>query len=176
VERVSRRSPVAGHSALIVDYTGVDLPVVDALRQRGLKLQVVALHGGDSVSHVGANWRVPKRDLVGVVQVLLQQRRLQFAAQLALTATLTRELLDFRVKIDPTTAHDSYSAWHEKDHDDLVLALALAMWWGERQAATTVPPLDMSRALRGLTKPVLGSPGMRERRVFRGDLTWDEDL
>ena len=38
------------------------------------------------------------------------------------------ELLGFRVKIDPTTAHDSYAAWREGAHDDLVLALALAVW------------------------------------------------
>ena len=29
------------------------------------------------------------------------------------------------------TAHDSYSAWREEDHDDLVISVALAAWWGE---------------------------------------------
>ena len=28
------------------------------------------------------------------------------------------------------TAHDSYGAWREGQHDDLVLALALALWAG----------------------------------------------
>jgi hypothetical protein len=49
-------------------------------------------------------------------------------------------LLSFLVKIDPVTAHDSYSAWRERDHDDLVLATALCTWWwehrGARQAGT----------------------------------------
>ena len=36
------------------------------------------------------------------------------------------------VQIDPLTAHDSYGAWREKEHDDLVLAVALACWYGER--------------------------------------------
>jgi hypothetical protein len=27
------------------------------------------------------------------------------------------------------TAHDSYEHWREGDHDDLVLAAALACWW-----------------------------------------------
>jgi len=35
------------------------------------------------------------------------------------------------VKIDPRTAHDSYSHWREGDHDDLVLATALACWFRE---------------------------------------------
>lgn len=29
-------------------------------------------------------------------------------------------------------AHVSYAAWREQEHDDLVLAVALACWWGER--------------------------------------------
>jgi hypothetical protein len=77
------------------------------------------------------DYRVPKRDLVGVVAVLLQQARLQIAQSMPETPLLLHELLNFKVKIDPSTAHDSYSAWREQDHDDLVLALALACWWGE---------------------------------------------
>ena len=29
-------------------------------------------------------------------------------------------------------AHDIYGAWREGQHDDLVLATALAVWFGER--------------------------------------------
>ena len=31
--------------------------------------------------------------------------------------------------------HDSYEAWREKDHDDLVLATSLAVWMREWDAA-----------------------------------------
>jgi hypothetical protein len=75
---------------------------------------------------------VPKRDLVGIAQVLLQTERIQFAAGLPLTPLLVHELLEFRVKIDPLTAHDSYGAWREGQHDDLVLAVAIAAWYGEQ--------------------------------------------
>jgi hypothetical protein len=44
---------------------------------------------------------------------------------------LKRELLSFRVKLDPRTAHDSYEHWREQDHDDLVLAVACAAWYRE---------------------------------------------
>ena len=113
-------SPLQGN---FVDKTGVGAGIVDQLRATGLTVQAVSLHGGDTVSHIGANWRVPKRDLVGVVQVVLQQSRLKFAEALALRPVLTQELLNFKQKIDPATAHDSYAAWRERDHDDLVLAL-----------------------------------------------------
>ena len=46
---------------------------------------------------------------------------------------LVQELLNFRVKIDPLTAHDSYGARCEGQHDDLVLATVVACWYGERQ-------------------------------------------
>jgi hypothetical protein len=123
--------PLVADHTLLVDYTGCGRPVVDMLKQARLRPVAVSIHGGDRVSQDGMDYRVPKRDLVGVVAVLLQQHRLQLAQSLPETPMLTHELLNFKVKIDPSTAHDSYAAWRERDHDDLVLALALACWWGE---------------------------------------------
>ena len=123
------------HTSLVVDATGCGRPVVDLLTQTRLAPVAVSIHGGDQVSHDGHHWRVPKRDLVSVLQVLLQARRLQVAEALPLAQVLVQELLNFRVTIDPRTAHDSYSAWCEGQHDDLVLATALACWWGERGTA-----------------------------------------
>jgi len=118
-------------ASLVVDQTGVGAPVVDLFRQAGLRHIGVQIHGGDRASHEGESWRVPKRDLVGVLQVLLQTGRLKVASKLKLGPVLSQEMLNFKVKIDPMTAHDSYSAWREEDHDDLVLSVALAAWWGE---------------------------------------------
>jgi hypothetical protein len=125
------RSPVAGQAALVVDRTGVGQAVIDVVRKAGLKPIAVHVHGGAVVTTGSWVYNVPKRDLVGVVQVLLQQERLTFARQMPLMQPLFQELQSFRQKIDPVTAHDSYSAWREQDHDDLVFALALALWWGE---------------------------------------------
>lgn len=124
---------LAGKTALVVDQTGVGRPVVDLLRESGLKPIAVSIHGGDTVSQDGLTWRVPKRDLVGVMQVLLQSSRFKVSTQLKLGPVLQAELLNFKVKIDPITAHDSYSAWRDNEHDDLVLSAALACWWAERQ-------------------------------------------
>jgi hypothetical protein len=57
------------------------------------------------------DFRVPKRDLVGSVAVLLQQHRLQIAEHLPLQPLLTHVLLNFKVLIDPSAARDSYSVW-----------------------------------------------------------------
>jgi len=104
---------------------------VDMFREANVQpLIAVNIHGGDRVSREGQDYRVPKRDLVGVVQVGLQERRLQIVQSLPEAATLAQELRTFRQRIDPVTAHDSYSHWREGQHDDLVLAVALACWWG----------------------------------------------
>lgn len=125
------RHPLGEEAYLVVDHTGVGRPVVDMLEQAGLRCVPVSIHGGDRVSHEGRWYRTPKRDLVAAVQVLLHSRRIEFAAAHPMMSVLEQELTNFKVTIDPVTAHDSYSAWREKDHDDLVLALALACWWGE---------------------------------------------
>jgi len=121
---------------LVVDATGVGRPVVDLLRAEHLPADLVAvtITGGDQVAQDGRAYRVPKRDLVSTVQVMLQGERLKIAQQLPEAATLTRELLAFQVKISAETAHDSYGAWREGAHDDLVLAAALALWYGEHEA------------------------------------------
>ena len=135
VQTLLPQPPLQGHAALVVDATGCGRPVVDLLTQARLDPVAVSIHGGDQVSHEGRYWRVPKRDLVGVLQVLLQTQRLKVAEALPLAHVLVQEMLTFRVTIDASTAHESYAAWREGMHDDLVLACALACWWGEQGAA-----------------------------------------
>lgn len=134
VTAIMRSPALAGQAALVVDQTGVGAPVVDLFRQAGLDPVGVLIHGGDKASHEGDTWRVPKRDLVGSLQVLFQGGRLKISKKLPLASVLQNELLNFKVKIDPVTAHDSYSAWREADHDDLVLSVAMAAWWAEQNA------------------------------------------
>ena len=126
-------TPDLSDAALVVDQTGVGRPVVDLLRQAGLKPVPVTITGGDKPSRDADGWKVPKRDLVVTLQVLLQAERLKIAEGLPDAATLVKELLAFKVKIDAKTAHDSYETpWRDGAHDDLVLAVALATWYAER--------------------------------------------
>jgi hypothetical protein len=58
------------------------------------------------MSRDGAAYRVPKRDLVGVLQVLLQSRRLKIADAIPEARLLVQEMLAFRAKIT-TNAHET---------------------------------------------------------------------
>ena len=119
---------------LLIDWTGVGRPVFDMFVAAGLNPIGITIHGGDQVIEVEGGYRVPKRDLVGAVQAALGQRRLRFAGDLPLLDVLQSELQNFKVKIDPKTAHDSYSAWREHMHDDTVLATAMAVWYADRMS------------------------------------------
>ncbi len=119
---------------LVVDNTGVGPAVTDLLKKKNLRFKAVTITGGDKVHAVGGGrYRVPKRDLVGALEVPFHTGELKVAEGLKLWPALREELLNFRRKIDLRTAHDSYEHWRDSDHDDLVLATALACWWIRRQ-------------------------------------------
>jgi hypothetical protein len=122
--------PLAG-TVLAVDYTGVGRAVLDLLRRAKIpaSLRAVTITGGSKATF-DRGWHVPKRELVGTLQVLLQSRRLKVAPTLPAAQTLVQELATFQVKITPA-ANETFGAWREGAHDDLVLALAIAAWEGE---------------------------------------------
>jgi hypothetical protein len=126
--------PELSGAPVAVDETGVGRAVVDILRAAGIagRLRPVTIVGGATVTaNPDGSFRVPKKDLVGALQVALQGRRFAVASGLPLAAELQRELANFRMTIT-AAAHESYGPWRESIHDDLVLAAALAVWLGER--------------------------------------------
>lgn len=129
---------------LAVDFTGVGRAVAEMVRDADLAPVLVTIHGGDRATYSDGSWRVPKRDLVSVVQLGLQNRSLGIADGQQWTPLVVSELQNFRQKIDPATAHDSYSAWRENDHDDITLSIALALWASQNAArrVSSVPLPD----------------------------------
>jgi hypothetical protein len=127
-----RKSGPLNGATLIVDQTGVGRAVVDGFRQAVGGVVPVTITGGHAVTVTDdGSWHVPKKELVTSLQVVLQSRRLQIARGLAEAATLVHELQQFQVKIT-ASAHETFGVWRAGQHDDLVLAVALACWWAER--------------------------------------------
>ena len=96
----------------------------------GCALFGITITGGDAGSHEGGLYTVPKRDLVSAAVVLMQSGQLKIASSLPESATLTKELQNFKMKI-AASGHDSHESWRESEHDDLVLSLSLACWFAE---------------------------------------------
>jgi len=117
-----------------VDRTGCGQPVLEMIR--GAKplatIRPIFITAGNKVTPDGRGFNVPKRELVAAVQAALQSRRLEIPSSIPEAKSLEKELLSFKARIS-TTAHESFEAdWREGNHDDLVLALAIAVWLAER--------------------------------------------
>lgn len=140
VKKMLNTPQLIGKTALVVDKTGVGGPVVDMFERAFLRPVAITITAGNEVTVDSGGYKVPKRDLVTNLQVLFQTGRLKVAAELKEAQILVQELLNFKVKIDLKTAHDSYEAWREGIHDDLVLATALACWYAERFGNRRVLP------------------------------------
>ncbi len=123
---------VYSRTTLAVDKTGVGAPVYDLFKREKMhaRLVPVVITGGDQITRDGSTVRVPKRDLVAGVLVAVQNGKLKISEELPLAETLNAELQNFKPKIT-TSGHDTYGAandWRVGSHDDLVFALAMALF------------------------------------------------
>ena len=132
VRELLTRRELRGQARLVVDATGVGVPIVDLLRDAGVQPVPITITGGGTPSRDprGGGYHVPKRDLVDLLAVLLQTSRLAVASSLRFAQALADELLAFEAKIT-AAGHDTYGA-REGAHDDLVLSVAIAAWVGMR--------------------------------------------
>ena len=137
VERVWQMvqdSRLRGQCSVAVDATGVGQAVVDMFRaaQLGCEMCAVTITGGEreqSKGQVGmtSRYSVPKRDLLAKVQVLLEEGGLKIPRRMAEVGSLLRELKDMRLH-RAATGRVRMGAEGAGEHDDLVIALALACW------------------------------------------------
>jgi hypothetical protein len=122
---------------LVIDHTGVGRPVSDMFDEAGFDCEIakVTITAGSEVTQPEdrSEYRVPKRVLASTLQVVLQTERFKVQRTLPLAATLQKEMVNFKVRIN-LLGHESYGAgsdWREENHDDLTLSAALACWAGE---------------------------------------------
>lgn|SRR5215510_1109213 len=123
------RSPLyESDTYLAIDATGCGRPVFDMFRQAGIKckrLTGVLIHGGDETTHEQFYTKVPKRTLVSGA-IAKMQTNLRIAKDLAEVETLRSEMQTFEMRLSEA-GHDSYNA-RSGAHDDLLMALCLAVW------------------------------------------------
>ena len=134
VRDLVRRPELAGRCTLVMDATGVGAPVLDLLRgaRLGCPIVPVIMTGGEKESRVGGLWHVPKRDLICGLQVMLERRELGFPASLPASRELAKELADVESRMTWAGGR-VYGAMGEGQHDDLVIATALACWRARRK-------------------------------------------
>ncbi len=99
-------------------------------------------------------FNVPKRDLVSNLAIIFQDARLKSPRSLAEAPAIIEELQNFKVKFT-RAGNDTYEAWRESDHDDLVIATAMACWYGERKIRSIMHPPPMPQPPIETRQPTL---------------------
>ncbi len=127
VQLLISRKPLAGRCELIIDETGVGRAVADIFDSTGLKPTRVSIPAGTDQSRHGLRgWHVAKQILISTLDARLHTGELRFAAELLEAGAMQEELKDFRRKVSAAGRY-AYEARVGK-HDDLVLAVAIALW------------------------------------------------
>ncbi len=140
---------------LVVDRGGPGESVMDLIRAAGLYAIGIYITSGHKVTRDGRDYGVPKGDLITMVDVLIQSKRLQVHMGLPFAELLLSELEGFNRETNQR-GHTSFGSdvgvlWRERDHDDLVLATALALWYGENVPTYVEPERYGSRIRSGST-------------------------
>lgn len=127
-------TPPVNDGILVVDQTAVGKEVFQLVRDAdtGASVHGVTITAGNAAQpDERGGWLVPKKDLAGTLQVLLQGKRIKVAETLEYARTLVEELQQFQLKTVRLT-QDATIEWRERPHDDLVLAVAIAAWQAEQ--------------------------------------------
>lgn len=133
-----RKSDPTGELTLAIDGTGVGRGIVDlfalspVLARLNIVMAAITITGGAGATFGQRDdgiydWHVPKKELIGAIQMMLQTRRLHIAHGLGEAENMVKELRTFKMKIT-ASANMQMEAWREGQHDDLVLAGAMASW------------------------------------------------
>ena len=153
-----QREPLRGQAELVIDETGVGRAVGDIFEQKGLKpVRVTITAGSDEGSMSGSKrYTVAKSYLVSNLDAKLHTGELRFAKELSEASAMESELKDFRRHVSEA-GRTSFEARSGK-HDDLVLAVAIALW----RAVKHRPKFDGSRST-DRPKVILGYQGLKRR-------------
>jgi hypothetical protein len=129
VRAIVQSDALAGQCLLAVDSTGVGNPVVDMLRgaRLGCEISAITITGGERAHMAQTGWNVPKQDLIANLRLLLERGELKIAKGLKGLRMLMRELMDMQAR-EKSGGGMRIGADRYGQHDDLVIALALACW------------------------------------------------
>jgi len=116
---------------LIIDRTGVGLPICDMIVAAGLQPIQVSLTSGDLISKPEpGKVNLPKKDMVASITKVIQERRLKVVVGCENAGLFKTELKNFQLKVS-ASGYNTYNA-APGQHDDTVTAVGLCLWYGDK--------------------------------------------
>jgi hypothetical protein len=117
---------------LTFDKTGTGAAVAELLKNDAFldsrldDLRAVNITAGREVNETSDALNIPKRDLIMATLISFERGFIEFAGNMPELPTLINELQNFEMKFT-AKGNDSYSA-KGANHDDMIIALSLAVW------------------------------------------------
>ncbi len=145
------RHPSKIPTFLAFDQTGVGQSVSELLRNdtfldsRLEQLYAINITGGREPSEGNDALNIPKRDLVMSTLIAFERGFIEFASDMPELPLLISELQNFEMRFT-SKGNDSYSA-KGSNHDDLVLALSLAVWSAKNTDESFDEDLPLKKAI-----------------------------
>jgi hypothetical protein len=135
--------PPHGRLRTLVDWTICDRPPIDHMRKEKLKvIPVRIVQSGNPSGGSLFGFSVRKHLLFSSLRLLFNDGRLEISEELPETAELMKELQNFSLRPPSGTTTD-LEAWRENPSDDLVFAMMMPCWFGEKKLGTIfhLPPM-----------------------------------
>lgn len=141
-KQMARKPELIGDVGVVVDTTGVGEAFCDMLRDPmivprnsepySLYPIAVTITGGAKVNVDERGYNVPKTIIVDVFTAIFQTERIRLHTEeeMPLVGRLREQVQHFTGKLTRTGAQ-TYSADQEQVHDDLVMCLAMGLWYAE---------------------------------------------
>ena len=130
--------PDEKHYRLIVDATGVGRPIVELFQIADNRMPVSITFTGGEVAHQRdwSDYTVPRKVLVGALQIVLQSGRLATPTERAmpLVKVLLTEADNFdvsKLRRDARQKQSSDLDWRTAEHDDVLFSVMMPIWFGE---------------------------------------------
>ncbi len=127
VSEIASLKQVSRESIIVLDISSVGTAALRAFQARGMYPAAIDLTNAGAEGFSNDAQQVPLRDVIGAAQVVLETARLKVASALELATTLVSDLQAFDPK--PIARNPDLRGGR---NTDLVLALAVALWWGDR--------------------------------------------
>lgn len=131
---------------LVVDSTGVGIAVRDMLRQKNVPLVAIMTTAGNALSKDLDGYHVGKARIYGKFFTVFDDGRIHINKEHPYFAQLYNELKAFKSKL--SAAGNALFEAELGEHDDMITALALPVWYFEEFKPETTPKLSFTGATK----------------------------
>ncbi|MGV8123971.1 MAG: hypothetical protein AB2L14_29830 [Candidatus Xenobiia bacterium LiM19] len=153
IDNILREGKLHNGRRWVIDITGVGAAIAKLVKDSGVRIESeITITAGNTAikdENNSRRWSVPKKDLMGVLQVTLPVGRLWIAQGIKDEEIIKDEIYAFKesvVKLKSGQEKED-ELWRERVNDDYVLAAAVAVWDWERRGKPFVYPIGLMRSV-----------------------------